>query len=256
MSDTEILRLDDVWKRHRIWKKRPESLKETLIRGLKGVRPVYEEFWALQGISLSVRRGEFVGICGHNGAGKSTLLRVIAGILPATHGRITVRGSLATLLELGSGFLADLTGRENIALNGAILGLGQEEIRRKMAAIVDFADIGEFIDSPVRTYSTGMYMRLGFSIASHVEAKILLLDEVLAVGDAEFQLKCSEWLSQLRASGTTVLMVSHDLPVLSRLCDRVAWMEHGKIVTCSSPDEVVERYGRAAEAPVAVEATP
>lgn len=239
---SEILRLDDVWKRHRRWLRRPQSLKEMLIKALRGVRPEYEDFWAVRGCSLSIARGEAVGFCGSNGAGKSTLLRVISGILPPTRGTITVRGRLATLLELGAGFLPDLTGRENIELNGAILGLTDAETAAKMESIVDFADLGDFIDSPVSTYSTGMYMRLGFAIASHVDADILVLDEVLAVGDAAFQLKCAGWLERLRGQGATVLLVSHDLPTLIELCDRVVWMDRGQVLEVGDPAAIVERY--------------
>ena len=244
----EILRLDDVWKRHRRWKRGPQSLKETLIKTLRGVRPEYEDFWAVQKCSLSVKRGEAVGFCGSNGAGKSTLLRVIAGILPPTQGQVTVRGRLATLLELGAGFLPDLTGRENIELNGAILGLTDAEMATKMTSIVAFADLGDFIDSPVSTYSTGMYMRLGFAIASHVDADILVLDEVLAVGDAGFQHKCAGWLEGLRQRGVTVLLVSHDLMTLVALCDRVVWMDHGQVRQVGHPAEVVEAYRASASA--------
>jgi len=254
---SEILRLDDVWKLHRRWRRRPQSLKETLIKTLRGIRPEYEDFWAVRGCSLSVARGEAVGFCGANGAGKSTLLRVVSGILPPTRGRITVRGRLATLLELGAGFLPDLTGRENVELNGAILGLTDGETAAKMESIVSFADLGDFIDSPVSTYSTGMYMRLGFAIASHVDADILVLDEVLAVGDAGFQQKCAGWLERLRAQGTTVLMVSHDLPTLVDVCDRVVWMDHGRVHEIGDPARIVERYraSQRAQPPLVAEAS-
>ena len=254
-SDTEILRLDGLWQRHRIWKKKLYSLKTALIHGLRGHRQSYEDFWALKDISFSVARGEALGFCGPNGAGKSTLLKVIARILPPTHGRITVRGRIATLFELGAGFLPDLTGRENIVLNGAILGYGTDEIRRRMDEIVDFADLGEFIDSPVRMYSAGMYMRLGFAIASHIDADILLLDEVLAVGDAGFQQKCRAWLQDLRRRGTTVLVVSHVIPTLVEMCDRVIWLDQGRARACGPPAEVVDRYRRQQESghPIAAE---
>ncbi len=162
----EVLSLDGVWKRHRRWKKRPYYLKEALIQRILRQKPRYEEFWALRDFSLSLRRGETVGFCGSNGAGKSTVLKLISRIMPATHGTITARGRVAALLELGAGFLPDLTGRENMLLNSAILGLTNAESRDRMQPMVEFADLGDFIDSPVRTYSTGMYMRLGFAIAS------------------------------------------------------------------------------------------
>jgi len=240
--NSEVLRLDDVWRRHRRWLKRPQSLKEALIQRLKGRGSVYEDFWALKGLSLSIHRGDAIGFCGPNGAGKSTLLKVISRVLPATHGTITVRGRLAALLELGAGFLPDLTGRENIVLNAAILGLTDRECSERMEDMIEFADIGAFIDSPVRTYSTGMFMRLGFAIASHVEAEVLLLDEVLVVGDAVFQSKCEGWLDRLRTAGTTVLIVSHELDVLREKCDRVIWLAEGAVVADGPSIEVVDRY--------------
>jgi len=236
--------MDGVWKRHRRWLRRPQSLKETLIRSLKGLRPEYDEFWALRDVSFSARQGEAVGFCGANGAGKSTLLKVVAGILPPSHGTVRVRGRIASLLELGAGFLPELTGRENVCLNGAILGLTDEEVASKMDAIVAFADLGDFIDSPVKTYSSGMYMRLGFAIASHVDADILLIDEVLAVGDAAYQQKCTAWLKSLRERDTTVLVVSHDLGVLVQMCDRVVCLDGGSVVNSGPPQQVVEQYKR------------
>jgi ABC-type polysaccharide/polyol phosphate transport system ATPase subunit len=242
VQGSEVLRMEGVWKRHRRWLRRPQSLKETLIRSVKGVRPEFDDFWALRDVSFTVAQGEAVGFCGANGAGKSTLLKVISGILPPSHGTIRVRGRIASLLELGAGFLPDLTGRENVCLNGAILGLSDEEVASKMDAIIAFADLGDFIDSPVKTYSSGMYMRLGFSIASHVDADILLIDEVLAVGDAAFQQKCAEWLRTLRESKTTVLVVSHDLGVLVNMCDRVICLDAGTVVDSGPAGKVVDDY--------------
>lgn len=241
-SSNEVLRLDGVWISLRRWRRRSDSLKETIIQALKGRRSTSEMFWALQDVSLSVAEGESIGFCGPNGAGKSTLLKVIAKILPPTHGRITISRRLATMLELGAGFLPDLSGRENITLNGTILGLDEDQIRGKMGAILEFADIGEFIDSPVKTYSSGMYARLGFAIASHVEAAILVFDEVLAVGDAAFQQKCLDRIMQLRSNGTTMLIVSHDMQTLVNMCDRVVWLHEGRIMTCGAPREVVAEY--------------
>jgi ABC-type polysaccharide/polyol phosphate transport system ATPase subunit len=241
-SSSEVLRLDGVWISLRRWRRRSDSLKETIIQALKGRRSTSQMFWALQNVSLSIREGESIGFCGPNGAGKSTLLRVIARILPPTHGRITIRRRLATMLELGAGFLPDLSGRENITLNGTILGLDESQIRSKMGAILEFADLGEFIDSPVKTYSSGMYARLGFAIASHVEAAVLVLDEVLAVGDVPFQQKCLDRLQQLRRNGTTMLIVSHDMPTLVKMCDRVVWLHEGRIMASGAPREVVGRY--------------
>jgi ABC-type polysaccharide/polyol phosphate transport system ATPase subunit len=217
-------------------------LKEAFVRRFRRNGLVYEDFWALRGVSFSVRRGEIVGICGGNGSGKSTLLKVVAHIIPMTHGRITVGGRLATLLDLGTGFLPDLTGRQNIALNGAIMGLGDAEIEQKMDAIVEFADLGSFIDSPVRTYSAGMYMRLGFAIAIHVDADILLIDEILAVGDEEFQQKCLRRLRAIRQKGTAMLIVSHASGLLSNMCDRVLWLNQGRVIASGKPAEVLRQY--------------
>jgi ABC-type polysaccharide/polyol phosphate transport system ATPase subunit len=232
-----------VWKRHRRWLRRPQSVKEALIHKLQRRRSDYQEFWAVRDLSMTVGRGETLGICGENGAGKSTLLKMIAGVLAPTHGEIVVRGRLSAVLELGAGFLGELTGRENAVLNGAILGLDEADMHERMDSILEFADLGDFVDSPVKTYSTGMYMRLGFAIASHVDAEILLFDEVLAVGDAAFQQKCAAWLRSLADSGTTVIVVSHDLQALATLCGRLALMENGELVTAGAPDDVLRLYG-------------
>jgi ABC-2 type transport system ATP-binding protein len=238
----EVLRLEDVWRRYRRWERRPGSLKEAFVRFLQREGWVYEDFWALQGISFAVQRGEVVGVCGANGSGKSTLLKVMARILPMTHGRITVRGKVATLLDLGTGFLPELTGRENIALNGALMGLSDAEVARKLESIIDFADLGPFIDSPVKTYSSGMYMRLGFAIAVHVDADLLLIDEILAVGDEAFQHKCSIRLQQIQQHGTALLIVSHALPLLATLCNRVLWLDQGRVMAEGHPIEVLQQY--------------
>jgi ABC-2 type transport system ATP-binding protein len=249
----EILRLEDVWRRYRRWERRPASLKEAFVRFLRRDSWAYEDFWALQGISLAVQRGEVVGVCGANGSGKSTLLKVAARILPMTHGRITVRGRIATLLDLGTGFLPELTGRENIALNGALLGLSDAEVAGKIASIIDFADLGPFIDSPVKTYSSGMYMRLGFAIAVHVDADLLLIDEILAVGDEAFQQKCNIRLQQMQQSGTAMLIVSHALSMLSTLCNRVIWLDQGRVMAAGHPIEVLQQYSPTAVLPNAGE---
>jgi lipopolysaccharide transport system ATP-binding protein len=241
-SSKELLRVEDVWRRYRRWQRPPESLKETFIRFVKRDGLKYEDFWALQGISFSVNEGETIGFCGSNGSGKSTLLKVIANILPMTQGQITVKGKLATLLDLGTGFLPDLTGRENIALNGALMGMSDSDVARKMDSIIAFADLGTFIDSAVRIYSAGMYMRLGFAIAVHLEAKILLIDEILAVGDAEFQERCIARLQQMQKTGTALLIVSHSLELLERLCNRVIWLDKGRVVAEGNPTSVIQQY--------------
>ena len=242
LAPNEVLRLEGVWRKYRRWQRRPASLKEAFVRFFQRRNWTYEDFWALKGISLALHRGEVVGICGGNGSGKSTLLRVIAGILPLTYGHIVVKGKLATLLDLVAGFLPEMTGRENVTLNGAILGLSDAETALKTDPIIDFADLGSFIDSPVRTYSAGMCMRLGFAIAVHVDADILLIDEILAVGDEEFQKKCVPRLQQMQRNGTALVIVSHALPLLSSLCDRVVWLDQGSVMAVGSPTEVLQQY--------------
>jgi lipopolysaccharide transport system ATP-binding protein len=188
-----------------------------------------EQFWALKGVAFDVDEGEVVGIIGRNGAGKSTLLKVLSRITDPTEGRIEIRGRVASLLEVGTGFHPELTGRENIYLNGGVLGMSRREIDGKFDAIVDFSGVSKFLDTPVKRYSSGMSVRLAFSVAAHLDPEILLVDEVLAVGDAEFQRKCLGKMQEVAGAGRTVLFVSHNLNAVERLCDRVVWLEHGKI---------------------------
>jgi lipopolysaccharide transport system ATP-binding protein len=205
-----------------------------------------KEFWALQDVSFEVKRGEAFGIVGSNGAGKSTILKLLSGIMKPTKGSITVRGKLSALIEVGAGFHPDLTGRENIYLNGAILGMSREEIRRKFDDIVEFGGLRDFIDTPVKRYSSGMYARLGFSVAAHVEPDLLIVDEVLSVGDYLFQQKCIDRMTEILKSGTTVLFVSHNLHAVAELCQRSLLLEKGKLLAVGPTDEVIRRYiGRA-----------
>jgi len=205
-----------------------------------------KEFWALDDVSFEVRRGEAFGIVGSNGAGKSTILKLLSGIMRPTRGSITVRGKLSALIEVGAGFHPDLTGRENIFLNGAILGMSREEIRRKFDEIVDFGGLRDFIDTPVKRYSSGMYARLGFSVAAHVEPDLLIVDEVLSVGDYLFQQKCIDRMTSILKSGTTVLFVSHNLHAVTELCQRSLLLEKGRLLACGPTDEVIRQYiGRA-----------
>lgn len=244
-GSAEILKLDGVWRRYRRWLRPPCTLKGKVVRMFRGEAPTFEDFWALRGVSFRLHRGETVGICGANGSGKSTLLKVVSNILPLTHGHITVRGRLAALLDLGTGFVPELTGRENIALNGAIMGLRDAEVRDKQESIIQFADIGGFIDSPVSIYSSGMYVRLGFAIAVHLKADILVVDEVLAVGDAEFHEKCVGRLLEMQRQGTAMLVVSHSPALLEQLCHRVLWLDRGRIVAMGEPRQVLNLYSRA-----------
>ena len=198
--------------------------------------------WALRDVSFSVARGEAFGIIGANGSGKSTLLQIIAGILRATSGEVEVNGRLAALLELGSGFSPEFPGRENVYLNGALLGLSREEMDAKFEAIAHFADIGDFIDQPVRTYSTGMVLRLAFAVAAHVDPEILIVDEALAVGDIAFRQRCMRRIHELRASGATILFVSHETGDVKALCERCLWLAGGTIQAIGDADEVVAKY--------------
>jgi ABC-type polysaccharide/polyol phosphate transport system ATPase subunit len=200
------------------------------------------EMWALRNVSFEVKEGEALGIVGHNGAGKTTILRILSSITSPTAGEITIRGRLAALVEVSSGFHPELTGIENIYLHGAMLGMRRSEIRRKLDSILDFAGIGRYIDVPVKRYSSGMYVRLGFAIAAHLDPDILLLDEVLAVGDAAFQAKCLDRITELRKSGRTIVFISHDLAAVYRLCDRALLLSHGAILSEGPPRQVIDQY--------------
>ena len=238
MTDTAVV-VDDVWKRFRIFHERNQYLKASVLRGR---RARYEEFWALKGVSFEVKKGEVFGIIGENGSGKSTLLKCLAGILRPERGTIQANGRLAALLELGAGFHPELSGRENIALNAAILGFGRKEIASRFDEIVEFSGLERFIDTPVKNYSSGMYVRLGFSVAINVDPDILVIDEVLGVGDAAFSQKCSEKFAELRNSGKTLIIVTHDLGSIRSLCDRAVWLQYGTMREVGSPGEVVDDY--------------
>jgi lipopolysaccharide transport system ATP-binding protein len=237
------LKFDHVSKRYLIRSEASEDgARHSLMKRLRsGWRPS-TEFWAVRNASFEVERGEAVGIIGHNGAGKSTILKLLTNITTPSEGQITINGRVAALIEIGSGFHPELTGRENVYLSGSLLGMRRSEIRRKLDSIIDFAEVREFIDTPVKRYSSGMYVRLGFSIAAHLEPDILLLDEVLAVGDAAFQAKCLDRVRELREAGTTIIFISHDLNAVERLCDRVLLLQRGEIIANSVPLEVIEQY--------------
>ncbi|HEY0872099.1 MAG TPA: ABC transporter ATP-binding protein [Vicinamibacterales bacterium] len=205
-------------------------------------RGQHDDFWAVRDISFEVGRGETLGLIGHNGAGKSTILKLLSRITAPTTGEIRLAGNVAALIEVGSGFHPELTGRENVYLSGTILGMKRREIDAKFDRIVEFSGVGSFIDTPVKWYSSGMYVRLGFAVAAHLEPDILLVDEVLAVGDAAFQAQCLERLNELRRSGMTMLFISHDLVSIERLCDRVGLLERGRLIAHGSPRDVVSTY--------------
>jgi len=229
----------DVSKRYRLYHERNQSLKASIMRGR---RARYEEFWALRDVALEVRAGITFGLIGENGSGKSTLLKCMARILRPDRGTITTNGKVSALLELGAGFHPELSGRENVFLNGSILGLGKKQLRARFDEIVAFAGLEQFIDSPVKNYSSGMYVRLGFSVAINVDPDILLIDEVLAVGDAEFQRRCTDKFAELRAEGKTIVIVTHSLATVKEMCDEAALLEHGILEAVGNAAEVVDRY--------------
>jgi len=218
----------------------PASLVRLMANRLDGGRG--NEFWALQDVDLDVQPGEIVGVIGHNGAGKSTLLKILSRITKPTVGRAEIRGRVGSLLEVGTGFHPELTGRENIFLNGSILGMSRREIARRFDEIVAFAEVERFLDTPVKRYSSGMYVRLAFAVAAHLEPEILLVDEVLAVGDAQFQKKCLGKMEGIASGGRTILLVSHQMSVVQRMSNRVALLERGKLIAVGAPEDVLARY--------------
>ena len=235
------LRFEGVSKRYRI-QSEAEPHNSGLLSRVQGLRAQKKDFWAVKDVSFEVRRGESLGIIGHNGAGKSTILKLLSNITTPSHGEITINGRLSALLEVGSGFHPELTGRENIYLSGSILGMRRAEIKSKLDNIIDFSGVRPFIDDPVKRYSSGMYVRLGFSITAHLNPDILLLDEVLAVGDTAFQEKCKKRIGELHRRGMTLVFISHDLTAVRNLCQRVLLLQRGKIIAAGPPDEIIRRY--------------
>ena len=236
-----MIKAEHISMRYMISAERIQSMKEYVVKWLK--REIkYKEFWALRDVCFEVRKGEVLGIIGHNGAGKSTLLKVISGILRPTEGSLQVNGSIVPMLELGSGFDYELSGRENIFLNGAILGYSEKFLKDKYDEIVAFSELEEFIEMPLRNYSSGMVMRLAFSIATVVNPDILIVDEILAVGDAAFQEKSKARMLELMGGGRTVLFVSHSLEQIREMCDRVLWLDHGVMKAIGETNEVCNMY--------------
>jgi ABC-2 type transport system ATP-binding protein len=240
-TSEKAIRLEDVSVRYRVPSERIGTLKEYMIRLLKRQIKM-RSFWALDGVSLDIPRGEVFGLVGNNGAGKSTLLKVVARVLRPTKGRVIVRGRVAPLLELGAGFHPELTGKENIFLNGALLGFSHRETLEKYDQIVDFSELGDFINAPIRTYSTGMYARLGFSVATASDPDVLIVDEILGVGDETFRKKCQVRIEDFRLRGAAILLVSHDMTTVENMCQRAAWLDHGILKTIGEPDRVIHAY--------------
>lgn len=231
--------LKDVEKKFRIYYDKGQSLKERLI--FKN-RSRYEDRWVLKGISFTIKRGEAIGLIGENGCGKSTLLKLMTKILYPNSGTVQMNGRISSLIELGAGFHPDMSGRENIYTNASIFGLNRKEIDERIDEIIDFSELGNFIDNPVRTYSSGMYMRLAFSVAINVDADILLIDEILAVGDASFQAKCFNKLQEIRQKGTTIVIVSHDTAAIAKLCNRAIWINDGLLQLDGNTNDVLNTY--------------
>ncbi len=238
MNDPAVS-VEHVSKRFRMYHERNDSLKSMVMRGKKSV---HEDFWALKDVSFEVPQGSTFGLIGKNGSGKSTLLKCLAKILWPEAGSITARGKQASLLEVGSGFHPELSGRENVFLNGSILGMSRKEVARKFDEIVSFSGVGNFIDQPVKNYSSGMYVRLGFSVAVAVTPEILVVDEVLAVGDATFRKRCQTKFKEMRDDGRTVILVSHSMGTVKDMCDQVAWLSEGELKMIGETKKVVAAY--------------
>jgi ABC-type polysaccharide/polyol phosphate transport system ATPase subunit len=248
----KVIKFSHVSKRFTLHLERPRSFQEMVVslfglrtlsrRGVALPQPARQDFWALKDVNFSIYGGEVVGIIGENGSGKSTTLKLISRILRPTSGGVSVKGKVSALLELGAGFHPDLTGRENIFLNGSLLGLSKREMDARLDQIVEFSELAEFIDTPIKHYSSGMTMRLGFAVAVHVDPDILLTDEVLAVGDEAFQRKCLDHISELRRRGVTIIFVSHALEAVRALCRRVIWLDHGRVIADGPAGQVIDKY--------------
>jgi ABC-2 type transport system ATP-binding protein len=240
-SQEDVIRLENVSVRYHVPSERIGTFKEYMIRRLQG-KIKHNAFWALKDVSLTVKKGEVFGLVGQNGAGKSTLLKLVARVLRPTQGRVWVKGRVAPLLEVGAGFHPELTGRENIFLNGAMLGFTRQEMEEKFTRIVDFSELKDFIDAPLRTYSSGMWARLGFSVAIDTEPEILIVDEILSVGDEDFQRKSAARIQSIREAGATILLVSHNMLTIEKMCQRAALLNHGGLITLGDSAEVIQAY--------------
>jgi ABC-type polysaccharide/polyol phosphate transport system ATPase subunit len=241
LANPVVIKVDGVTQRFRVMQERPDTLRELFSKFLRH-EVEFHDFDAVKDVSLEVSCGQMVGVIGRNGSGKSTLLKIIAGVYKPTAGRVHIEGTLAPLIELAAGFHHELTGRENILLNGLLMGYSKEEMQRREDSIIEFAEVGEFIDAPVKQYSSGMHMRLAFAVATEVDPDILIIDEILAVGDASFQKKCFARIRRFREAGKTILFVTHNMQQIVDNCDHAILLEHGAVIASGDPAEVVERY--------------
>ena len=240
MGET-VIKVQDVSMHFNLMEEKVDSLKEYFMKLIKG-KLLYNDFIALQHVSFTVEKGEILGLIGLNGAGKSTLLKILAGVLAPTTGKVMVKGKIAPLLEVGAGFDPELTARENIFLNGAILGHSEAYMKEHFQEIIDFAELQQFVDVPVKNFSSGMYARLGFSIATMVQPDVLIVDEVLSVGDYRFQEKCEQRIRKMIEKGVTIIMVSHDNDLIQKLCSKVVWLDHGKVKAIGDTQEICSEY--------------
>jgi ABC-type polysaccharide/polyol phosphate transport system ATPase subunit len=240
-DDMHVVEFQDVVQRFRRIRERPDTLREVFVKAARYGKK-FQMFEAVKHVSFAVSKGEMVGIIGRNGSGKSTILKIVAGVYTPSEGQVTVRGSIAPLIELGAGFHHELTGRENILMNGLLLGLTKRQIKEREERIIEFSELGDFIDSPVKQYSSGMYMRLAFSVAIEVDPDILIIDEILGVGDAGFQQKSFDRIQAFRQLGRTILFVSHSTDSVRKMCDRVLLIHRGELVADGRPDDVIAAY--------------
>lgn len=236
------IEVHNVSMRFNLAREKVDNIKEYIVRSISGKRNKIDEFWALEDINFNVIKGESLALVGANGSGKSTLLKIICGILTPTKGSVIANGSIAPLIELGAGFDMQLTGRENVFLNGAILGYSRKTMQERYEEIVDFSELGEFIEVPVKNYSSGMIARLGFSCATSVRPDILIVDEILGVGDKRFQDKCQKRMEKIMGAGTTVILVSHSESAVRKICTKAAWLDHGRLMFIGDTTEAIERY--------------
>lgn len=237
----KIIEVNHVTMKFNLMEEKVDTLKEYIVKLMKG-KLMYNEFVALNDVSFSIDKGEAFGLVGFNGAGKSTMLKVLAGVLKPTEGQVIVRGSIAPLIEVGAGFDPELTAMENVFLNGAILGHNKVFLQEHFDAIIDFAELRDFVNVPVKNFSSGMYSRLGFAIATEVRPDILIVDEVLSVGDYQFQQKCEDRISRMMRAGTTVILVSHEIHTVEKICNKVAWLEHGRLRDIGGAERICNEY--------------